>query len=566
MTNQRVAGISGVLMPVVASLLATVGCIGKIGSAASQGGPVTSGPLPDAGPASNAGCANHGPPSRAPLRRLNRFEYNNTIHDLLGETTRIADDFPPDEQGGGFSNNADALLVSHLLAESYAAAAATMAANAVKHLNTLYTCNVIAEGEVACAQRFIATFGKRAFRRPLTSDETARFQALFTAGRAGGRFEDGVATVLETMLQSPPFLYRVEPAAPGENGSSWAAVTPYQLATRLSYFFWGSMPDDELFAAADADALATPSALMAQATRLMKSDRARPTVATFHREWLELLNALEAPKAAAMFPAWSPALASALFAESQTFVEQTFWTDGGLHTLLTAPFSYANDAVGKYYGLTTPLGATFDKVALDPAQRAGILTQGTFLAAHAGPDQTSPVRRGKFVREQLLCQTIPPPPNNIVIRPPQYDPKSSTRQRYTDHETKEPCHSCHAMMDPIGFGFEHYDPIGQWRTMDGPATVDISGTTLTGTDVDGPFAGAVQLADRLSASADVSACVIAQWFRFAAGRVETDDDRCTLDDLGRQFAASHQDMRTLPIAIAASDAFRYRPAQIGGAP
>jgi hypothetical protein len=560
----------GAAVGVVACGTGTIGNPGRSSTGAAGSGGVspssgeTSGggnvPAPDGGASPSTSCAGTPSPGRGPLRRLNRFEYNNTIHDLLGETTAYADNFPPDEQGGGFSNNADAQVVSHLLAESYASAAAAMATNAVTRLSSLYTCDVATTGENGCAKQFITTFGKRAFRRPLTADEATRFFALYATGRAGATFQDGIGIVIEMMLQSPHFTYRVEPPLLGQPGTSWAPVAPYPMATRLSYFLWGSMPDDALFAAADAGALSTPAQVTAQVQRMMQDNRTHQAVATFHREWLELVNALEAPKAAMMFPSWSPALATALYGESSTFAEQVFWSDGALATLLAAPYTYANQAVAQYYGAPVPMGTAYSKIMLDPTQRAGFLTQGTFLASHAGPDQTSPVRRGKFVREQLLCQTVPPPPNDVVIMPPKYDATSTTRNRFVQHETEPRCKACHAAMDSIGFSFEHYDPVGQWRTMDGPSAVDSSGT-LTGTDVNGAFDGAVSLIARLSTSTEVADCVATQWLRFATGRTETDADSCTLQSIEGQFAAGHQDMRTLPMAVATSDAFRYRGTQ-----
>ena len=531
--------------------------------AGSSGSGGTSGsgaiPGPDSGATSPMSCAGTISPGRAPLRRLNHFEYNNTIHDLLGETTPYADNFPADEQGGGFSNNADAQLVTHLLAESYATAAAAMAASAVTRLSSLYTCSVAATGEDGCAKQFITTFGKRAFRRPLTADEATRLFALYTTGRTGGTFQDGIGVVIETMLQSPHFTYRVESLVAAQPGAAAIPVNPYAMATRLSYFLWGTMPDDALFTAADMGALATPAEVTAQVQRMMQDNRAHQAIATFHREWLELVNALQAPKMAMMFPSWSPALAAALFQESSTFAEQVFWSDGKLATLLAAPYTYANQVVAQYYGVTGTMGMTYSKIMLDPTQRAGFLTQGTFLASHADPDQTSPVRRGKFVREQLLCQPVAPPPNDVVIMPPKVDPTVSTRNRFTQHETEPRCKACHSVMDPIGFGFEHYDPIGQWRTIDGPSAVDSTGT-LAGTDVNGPFDGAVSLMTKLSTSTEVADCVATQWLRFATGRTETDADACTLQSIQEQFAAGH-DMRTLPLAIATSDAFRYRGGQ-----
>jgi hypothetical protein len=268
-----------------------------------------------------------------------------------------------------------------------------------------------------------------------------------------------------------------------------------------------------------------------------------------------------------LYPNWTPRLSADLMTESQTFTDQTFWTDGKLATLLKAPYSYANANVAGFYGVsvpTIPTGGGFAKVALDNTQRAGLLTQGTFLAGHADPDQDSPVQRGKFVRTQLLCQPVPPPPNNIVIMPPAYAPESTTRQRFAVHETQAICSGCHAAMDQIGFAFEGYDAVGQYRTMDGPGPVDSHGT-LSGTDVDGTFDGAVELASKLAASQNVSDCVATQWFRWANGRAEDSADRCALTVLRRQFTAAGDNMQSLPVAIVTSDTFRYRAAN-GGSP
>jgi len=197
-------------------------------------------------------------------------------------------------------------------------------------------------------------------------------------------------------------------------------------------------------------------------------------------------------------------------------------------------------------------------VDLDPTQRAGIITQGAVLTVLAKPDRSSPVLRGKFVREKLLCQTISPPPQNIIITPPPVTPGVSTRDLFTMHSQVEPCKSCHALMDPIGFGFEHYDGIGRWRAVDQGQPVNATGT-LSSSDVNGTFDGAVALAKRLSQSKEVNDCVATQWFRYAIGRGDTKEDACTLQSLKQSFAGSRSDMRKLLVAITQADTFRYRP-------
>jgi len=496
-------------------------------------------------------------PGRTPLRRLNHSEYDATVRDLLAAAPQ-SQSFPPDEQGAGFSNNADALTVSSLLAEGYLNAAKGMATSAVAQLDMLSSCDSVALGEAVCAERFVRDFGKKAFRRPLAEEEVTRYVALYKVGRDGGTYQDGIATLLQAFLQSPHFLYRVEnaPAA----GASPSPVGAYEMATRLSYFLWGSLPDAALFSAADTNGLSTPEQLTAQVQRMLQDARAKTSVATLHREWLELTSALEAPKAANLYPAWNPGLAADLFTESQLFIDDVFWNDGKVSSLLSSTSTFVNASLAGFYGVPVPSAPAangFAKVSLAGLPRAGLLTQGTFLAAHAGPDQSSPVRRGKFLREQLFCQTVPPPPNDIVIMPPTYDPSSSTRERFVAHEKQPICVACHAQMDPLGFAFEGYDATGAFRTMDGPHPVDAHGS-LAGTDVDGDFNDALGLIARLSTSKDVAACVAKQWFRFANGRTEDEHDSCVLGKLTQTLTQNQYDMRSLPLAIVLSDTFRYR--------
>jgi len=240
-----------------------------------------------------------------------------------------------------------------------------------------------------------------------------------------------------------------------------------------------------------------------------------------------------------------------------------FWEDGRLETLLTAPYSYLNQDLAHYYGVSGPSGTAYERAEFPANQRAGILTQGALLSALAKPNQTAPVLRGKFVREMLLCQQLSPPPPNIVITPPDVRPDATTRQRFTQHSKDPNCAVRHQLMDPLGFGFENYDAVGQFRATDQGFPVDASGQ-LINTDVDGKFTGAVELAQKLATSAEVRQCLVKQWFRYAVGRAETDDDQCTLQNLGSEFDSAKHDMRELSVKIASSDAFRYRSADGGG--
>jgi hypothetical protein len=510
-------------------------------------------------------CDSTPKPGRSPLRRLNLQEYKSTVADLLGVNTDVVNTFPPDELGAGFTNNADALVVGSLLAEAYMTASTTMATAAVKgDLNKLLGCDSKAMGEDVCATQFITQFGTRAFRRPLTATEITTIKGVYSTGRANGAFADGIELAIEALIQSPPFLYRLEVGTPVPGSPTVAALTPYETASRLSYFLLGTMPDAQLFDAAASGKLVTPADIETQVQRMLLLPQAHSAVAEFHNEWLDLNNIAGATKDATLFPKWTPMLNAEVRQEAATFVEQTFWTDGKLETLLTAPYSYLNSDLAAFYGVTGPTDPlAFVKTVFPPGQRAGILTQSAILGGFAKANQTSPVLRGKFVRENLLCQPLNPPPPNVVITPPDVSPNTTTRQRYTQHSAAPLCATCHALMDQIGFGFENYDPIGRYRATDQGIAVDGSGS-LVQTDVDGTFNGAVDLASKLAQSVEVRQCVVKQWFRYANGRADTADDVCTLNKLNQDFDDAQHDMRALRVKITTSDAFRYRSVNGGG--
>ena len=336
------------------------------------------------------------------------------------------------------------------------------------------------------------------------------------------------------------------------------ALPPYELATRLSYLLRGSMPDAALFDAAANGRLSAPADLAREARRMMNDERAHAIVSTFHAEWLGLDKLPAADKDAVIYPMYTPALTDAFAKETSRFIDEVVWNrEGTLGALLTAPYTFGDASLASFYGLPAP--AADGLILTGGTQRAGLLTQGAFLAVYGKANQSDPVHRGRFVRERMLCTTPPPPPQNIAIRPPELDPRLTTRQRFDQHTSDPACSGCHELLDPIGFGFEHYDGIGRWRDMEGGQPVDGSGA-LSGTDVDGAFDGAVQLAGKLAHSTDVQACYATQWFRFGYGRGETDADGCSLNQLTTSFVAANGDVRELIVALTQTDAFRYRRA------
>jgi hypothetical protein len=505
-------------------------------------------------------CADE--PGPAPLRRMTRFEYGRTISDLTGVPVSIADTLPPDEETLGFDDIADAYSVSSLHAASYLDAAEQAAAKLTAdsaRLTTVAGCDPSA-GDATCVASFIGAFGRRAWRRPLDPDELQAMQQIYTNTADPGPV-DGIAGVVATMLQAPQFIYRPEPAPATTGAATTMRLEPYALATRLSLLLTGAGPDDALLAAADSGALATESGLLAQTDRLLQGTRAAELFVHVATQWWELGGMATLDKDRNLYRTWTDTTAGAMAQETRLFLTDAWQTTPNLKTLLTAPVTYVDADLAAFYGIPAPAGSGYQRVDLDPSRASGLLTQGSFLAEHAKADQTSPTLRGKFVRAKLFCSPPPPPPPDIVVRPPTVDPRLSTRQRFAQHTADDRCATCHTLMDPIGFVFEHYDAAGHWRDIDGGQPVDATGD-LTGTDVDGPLDGIPSLATKLVDSAEVASCTATQWFRYAFGRSEqSKGDLCTVAKLAAEFQGTNGngDFKKMVRATVRMGAFRNRP-------
>lgn len=539
------------------ALLTMAGCAGDSPS---------SGKLPES-------CNGPISPGPSPIRRLTQTEYNNTVFTLLGDETYPANSFAPDEEANGFTNQASALVVSPLLAEQYMTAAENLASAHAERLLTqeLPACAGAAGDQDACnqaAESFIRDFGKKAFRRPLTEDEVQMHHDLFVQGTAlgAGSYEPrvGLELVIQAMLQSPHFLYRVEYGRPESVEGDVVELTSYEMASRLSYLFWGTMPDARLFDLADRDELRTPAQIEAEARRMLEAPRAREAVKNFHRQWLgldEIPTIAATGKDRTVYPDYSESLLPLLQRETEEFLDHAIFVDNAsVEDLYTASYTMMNRELAEFYGIEGgPQSAAFERVELDPDKYAGFLTQAGLLALHSKSDGSSPVHRGKFVRERLLCQTPPPPPD-VVPPPPTVDPTKTTREQYVQHEEDPACAACHQWMDPLGFGFEHFDALGRYRAEQNGLPIDATGEInfIDEVGIDGPFDGAVELAERLSQSERVRECVSTQWFRYAYGRTETEADACTMDLVNQRFADSGYDIKELLVALTQTDAFRYR--------
>jgi hypothetical protein len=489
------------------------------------------------------------------LRRLTRDQFNNTVADLLQATGTPGDRLNPDERIGPFNSNAIS-PVDNTIVQQHAEAAAELALAAKSRIAAIAPCDLVAGG-TACATRFVAEFGARAFRRPLDAAELERYSSLYALGSQDATAADGFRLVLEGMLQSPAFLYHTDLAI--TPSSTPVPLASYELASRLSYFIWNSMPDAPLFALAANGMLATPEVLESEVERLLADDRAGATIGLFHRQWLGLDDLPQKARDARLFPAWGSALGAAMLAETALFSDYVVRRgDGLLGTLLTSNLAFPSGELFAVYGMSQPANyVAGTPVPLPATQRAGLLTQAAFLADNAHNDQTSPVHRGILVRENILCQPLASPPPGVNTSPPPVTEATTTRERFAQHVSDPTCGGCHRLMDPIGLGFEHYDPIGSWRTNDGLGVVDATGTLeAVAPDLAGSFDGAVELANKLAASRQVRTCVGLQWFRFSLGRMESVDDACSVKAIRDGFDASGGNVRTLMNQIAQSDAFR----------
>jgi uncharacterized protein DUF1592/uncharacterized protein DUF1588/uncharacterized protein DUF1595/uncharacterized protein DUF1585 len=456
-----------------------------------------------------------------------------------------------------------------LLAEAYGAAAERLALNAFRagDVNGLVPCKPSSARDVKCRDQFVRTFGLRAFRRPLEASEFDRYAALFNSqarqGKTTGRFLEGARVVVEAMLQSPKFLFHVEGGAGGR-------YRDYDIASRLSYFLWDTMPDQGLLDAAAKGELGTADGLERVARRMLERPLARQAVDEFFAEWLRFDRTMGSVKDRRRYPEFTPELAAMMVQETRLLLGNLVWNDGNFMEAFTADYSFLNSDLAGVYGLPAPAGE-FERVKFPAAsRRAGLLGQASFLTSNAGPVETSPTARGIFIREQMLCQHIPnPPPGvNTQVPEPSAERPLLRRQRMQAHVENPTCASCHRLMDPIGFGLENYDAIGRWRDSEviefesarrgsPPKTVElpidakgeIAGLT------NAAFAEPKQIGRLLADSRACQECVVKQAFRYAFGRLETPADRETIRKAFDVFRESGFKFKELLVALVRSPQF-----------
>lgn len=502
-----------------------------------------------------AGAVNNEPE----LRRLTHSQYNHTIRDLLGDQSGPANQFPPEDFINGFKNQVQAQGLSPILLDAYSDAAERLARSAFHGGDThkLIPC----KPSIPCRTQFVREFGKKAFRRPLTASEQKRYEALMATETD---FLKGAQLVVEAMLQSPNFLFWVY-STPDPK------LKPYATASRLAYTLWDTMPDAGLIGSAEKGELATRDGIERVARRMLDQPRAHEALDEFTSQWLRFDRLLTASKDRRKFPLYTRETALAMTDEARAFISDLVWNGRNFMTAFTADYGYVGPELAGVYGVPAP-AKEIERIPFPKgSERSGLLGQGLFLALTAKPDETSPTARGLYVRDQFLCQHVPDPPPGVNTNLPAVtaDNPQTNRDRMLAHVTNPMCASCHTLIDPIGFGFEKFDAVGARRDnlvlefrapgarrRSGPVkTVSLTLNTngnITGIP-DSQFSSPADMGAILAGSPQCQECIVKQYFRYSAGRLEGPADRPVIRRALERFQASQFQFQELMLAITAME-------------
>jgi cytochrome c553 len=503
-----------------------------------------------------ADCTKPQDPGRVTIRRLNRAEYNNTIRDLVGIDFKPAKDFPSDDVGYGFDNVGDVLSLSPILMEKYLAAAEKIIDEAFKKPDVrkkLLPRQQAKDNKTATYDNF-KDFATRAYRRPATDDEVKRLLRFVQLAREQGDSpEVGIKLALQAVLISPHFLFRIEKDPEKDD-----FIGQYELATRLSYFLWSSTPDDELFKLAKEGKLRDDKTLEAQIKRMLKDNKARALAENFGGQWLNVRSLSSFSPDPKKFPTWNASLRQAMLRETELFFHHVMTEDKSVLDFIDSDYTFVNAQLAKHYGLKDVKGEHFQKVSLKGTPRGGVLTQASVLAVTSNPTRTSPVKRGKWILENILG-TPPPPPAPDAGELNEAAVKGGTlRQQMEAHRKNPACANCHARMDPLGFGFENFDAVGAWRDKDGKADVDPSGVLPDGATFKGP----AELRKVLLKKKDLFVrCLADKLLTYATGRGTERSDRCFVEKIASQTAKNDYKFTSLVLEVVRSDAFQKRRAK-----
>jgi hypothetical protein len=548
------------------------GCTGKLGESNRPGAEAGSGSGSGAGSGNGPGSGGSGAggaggttdptvcipgiPQTSQLPRLTRTQYDNTIRDLVGISGDHSAMLAPDTPGSvdqrawdGYQNAAEA-IATQVMADPNAQA-------------KVFPCST---DSAECARQIIVTFGQRAFRRPLTDAEIARFEKLYTnraAITANGTMEEAAQLIVRAFLLSPTFLTRAEIAEQPEG--AYLALNGYEVASRLSYMIWGSMPDDALFAAAAANALSTPAAILAEAQRMLGDPKGRSMVTAFHEHYLHMgpgTRWANIVRDSSVYPTYTPALGTLMGQETERFIDYVVFEGGGtFQELVTSTVGFVNADLAPLYGLDPAnFGPDLTQVDLDPQTRSGLFTRLGFLSAYSLANRPSPILRGAFIQKDVLCTTIGSPPPGAESTPLPTEGLATNRERVDAQTAGGDCVGCHhSYINPTGFALESYDAIGRFQSTepDSGAPIDTTASVLIGdntVDVNGP----VELSNAIAASPEANKCYARKWVQVAYERSLTNEDSCTVDDLTAKLTTGGYTVLNLIADLTQAESFRYR--------
>lgn len=504
----------------------------------------------DEGNSEDALATCQGNPGWSAMRRLNKAEYNNTIRDLLDDRSKPADSFSENADGvnNGFDNNGESLAMGPSQVVDFVAAAEQIS----REMKTDFSCPQATSSDDPCVNALLAKLALKAYRRPIQDSEVSDLRNFVDlALKNGDSVQVGLQLAVERMLLSPHFLFRVE--LPKQDG---VELTDFELASRLSYFLWNSMPDDELLEVAAKGLLRNKDQLIHQAQRLLDNPKAADFIANFTEQWLETRRLKSASPDPTIFRNFTDGISQSMQRQASSFIETIVRENAPVKDIVSGPFTMLDVPLSTYYGI--PLNDPsegFHKVDVGQSPRRGVIGLGGFHVSTSNPDGTSMVKRGKWVLKNLLCTTPPPPPPNI----PPLDAQSHAaglpqRKRMEMHRADPSCYSCHANMDPIGAALEKFDAVSLWREQDNGAAIDATGTLVSGERFDGPE----ELAKVIEQRPEFPQCVAEKIATYALGRGMRATDKCVLKTLAERNQNKEGGTRSLILEIVSSALFTKR--------
>lgn len=507
------------------------------------------------------------------LVRLTPEQYANSLKDLFaglidGGSVPNKDDFEEQLQEGHYSNNVQRQLGSTPITDAREDAILKITESATKDLPKLMGCQAKdAAAEPGCVDSFLENFGLKAWRRPVTKDESDSLKGLFAAARKDLQYNESVRVVVGAMLQSPQFLYRLQEGTGDIGEGKSKRLTDFEVASNLSYLFWNTMPDNNLFDAAKKGELSTSAQVEKQASRMLDDPRTRAHIRQFQREWFNAAR-LETQarwtiKSKEAFPNYGNEQSEALVKGFDAFIDDAFWEgDKSMKSLFTSSKGFVNDASADIYGVKKPGTKEMTKVDLDPRQRKGILTQPFVMAGWAGEKEQSGILRGVFVMDHLLCAPAPPPPDDVATKINEVLNRDELTYRQVVEMTVEQgkCAGCHKTIDGYGFLFENYNAIGAYQTKERHLDIDASGSVEGTLDLNRRYNNGIEFTEELAKSEQVAQCVVQNFYEFATARDPVPEDGCVIAPLTDAFLNGGTNMQDLLIAIAKSPALRFRSA------